>query len=61
MDQRQYQSTYGPYLQRVFATGRCAALAWFVHDGPHLSPDENFRAGLEFLLDGIEARISSQG
>jgi AcrR family transcriptional regulator len=59
MDQRQWQATYGPYLQRTFATGRFPALAAMVHDGPHLDADQNFRTGLEFLLDGIEARISS--
>lgn len=59
MDQRQWQTTFGPYLQRIFATGRFPALAAMVHDGPHLDADQNFRAGLDFLLDGIEARISS--
>lgn len=59
MDQRQWQTTFGPYLQRIFATGRFPALAAMVHDGPHLDADQNFRTGLDFLLDGIEARISS--
>jgi AcrR family transcriptional regulator len=59
MDIKQFQAAYGPYLERTFATGRFPALATVVRDGPHLSPDETFRIGLEFLLDGIEARISS--
>jgi AcrR family transcriptional regulator len=59
MDIRQFQAAYGPYLERTFAAGRFPALAAMVRDGPHLSADENFRTGLEFLLDGIEARISS--
>ena len=59
MDIKQFQAAYGPYLTRTFATGRFPALARVVRDGPHLSADETFRAGLEFLLDGIEARISS--
>ncbi|WP_309109954.1 TetR/AcrR family transcriptional regulator C-terminal domain-containing protein [Saccharothrix sp.] len=58
MDQAQWQAAYGPYLERTFATGRFPALARMVHDGPHLDADENFRTGLEFLLDGIEARIA---
>jgi AcrR family transcriptional regulator len=58
MDLRQYQAAYGPYLQRTFAAGHFPALATVVRDGPHLSADETFRTGLEFLLDGIEARIS---
>lgn len=59
MDIKQFQAAYGPYLQRTFATGRFPALATVVRDGPHLSADETFRIGLDFLLDGIEARISS--
>ncbi|MGC7093290.1 TetR/AcrR family transcriptional regulator [Amycolatopsis lurida] len=59
MDKRQWQTTYGPYLERTFATGRFPALATVVRDGPHLDADETFRAGLEFVLDGIEARISN--
>jgi AcrR family transcriptional regulator len=58
MDHRQWQATFGPYLLRTFATGRFPALATFVHDGPHLDADQTFRTGLDFLLDGIEARIS---
>ncbi|WP_034261515.1 TetR/AcrR family transcriptional regulator [Actinospica robiniae] len=58
MDLRQYQAATGPYLQRTFAAGQFPALATVVRDGPHLSADETFRVGLEFLLDGIEARIS---
>ncbi|CUU56404.1 regulatory protein, tetR family [Parafrankia irregularis] len=58
MNKRQWQLTYGPYLQRTFATGRFPALATAVHDGPHLDADQAFRAGLDFLLDGIEARIA---
>jgi AcrR family transcriptional regulator len=59
MDIKHFQAAYGPYLERTFATGRFPALATVVRDGPHLSADETFRIGLEFLLDGIEARISS--
>ena len=58
MDIKQYQAANGPYLVRTFATGRFPALAAVVRDGPHLSADETFRIGLEFLLDGIEARIA---
>ena len=58
-DLTRFQAANGPYLTRTFATGRFPALATFVRDGPHLSADQTFRAGLDFLLDGIEARISS--
>ncbi|RKT51775.1 TetR/AcrR family transcriptional regulator [Saccharothrix australiensis] len=57
LDQAQWQAAFGPYLERTFATGRFPALASVVRDGPHLDADQTFRAGLDFLLDGIEARI----
>ncbi|QQQ76416.1 TetR/AcrR family transcriptional regulator C-terminal domain-containing protein [Saccharothrix sp. 6-C] len=57
LDKEQWQATYGPYLTKVFATGRFPALANLVHDGPHLDADETFRAGLDFVLDGIAARV----
>jgi len=58
MDIKKFQAVNGPYLERTFATGRFPALATVVRDGPHLSADETFRIGLEFLLDGIQSRIS---
>jgi AcrR family transcriptional regulator len=58
MDQRQWQASHGPYLQPTLATGKFPALSRVVHDGPHLDADQTFRIGLDFLLDGIEARIS---
>ncbi|WP_232661284.1 TetR/AcrR family transcriptional regulator [Pseudonocardia sp. TRM90224] len=57
MDKHEWQVAFGPYLLRTFATGRFPALARMVHDGPHLDPDETFRTGLQFVLDGIEARL----
>lgn len=58
MDQRQWQVAFGPYLRRAFATGRFPTLATVVHEGPHLDADDTFRAGLDYVLDGIGARIS---
>ena len=59
MDKKQWQAAFGPYLVRTFATGRFPALATVVRDGAHLDANQIFRTGLDFLLDGIEARISS--
>ena len=58
-DERQWQAAHGPYLQRTFATGRFPAMAAIVRDGPHLTADETFQTGLDFILDGIEARLTS--
>ncbi|WP_063036306.1 TetR/AcrR family transcriptional regulator [Nocardia grenadensis] len=58
MDERQWQAAFGPYLQRTFATGRFPALATVIRDAAHLDADEIFYTGLDFLLDGIGARLS---
>lgn len=58
MDKQQWQAAFGPYLERTFATGRFPALATVIRDGAHLDANQTFRTGLEFLLDGIQARIS---
>ncbi|WP_328453410.1 MULTISPECIES: TetR/AcrR family transcriptional regulator [unclassified Amycolatopsis] len=58
MDKAQWQATFGPYLMRAFATGRFPALSTVIHDAAHLDADETFRMGLDFLLDGIAARIA---
>jgi AcrR family transcriptional regulator len=57
-DQKQFQAAFGPYLSRTFATGRYPALATVIRDGPHLTADQTFQTGLDYLLDGIAARIS---
>ncbi|MFF2327598.1 MULTISPECIES: TetR/AcrR family transcriptional regulator [unclassified Streptomyces] len=58
MDEKRWQASLGPYLVRTFATGRFPALATVVRDAAHLDADHTFRIGLDFLLDGVEARIS---
>ncbi|WP_438297073.1 TetR/AcrR family transcriptional regulator [Streptomyces sp. HUAS TT7] len=58
MDEKRWQATLGPYLVRTFATGRFPALATVVRDAAHLDADQTFQIGLDFLLDGIEARIA---
>ncbi|KZB84941.1 TetR/AcrR family transcriptional regulator [Amycolatopsis regifaucium] len=58
MDEKRWQSAHGPYLERTFATGRFPALETVVRDAVHLDADQTFRIGLDFLLDGIEARFS---
>lgn len=58
MDEKRWQAALGPYLVRTFADGRHPALATVVRDAAHLDADQTFRMGLDFLLDGIEARIA---
>ncbi|MFG1781355.1 TetR/AcrR family transcriptional regulator [Rhodococcus oryzae] len=59
MDKTQWQTAFGPYLERTFASGRFPALSTVIRDGVHLDADQTFRTGLDFLLDGIQAHISS--
>ncbi|MFF9624964.1 TetR/AcrR family transcriptional regulator [Streptomyces griseosporeus] len=58
LDEKRWQAALGPYLERTFASGRFPALATVVRNAAHLDADDTFRRGLDFLLDGIEARIS---
>jgi AcrR family transcriptional regulator len=58
LDKQQWQAAFGPYLQRTFATGKFPALATVIRDAVHLDADQQFRTGLDFILDGIDARIS---
>ncbi|SFW66388.1 TetR/AcrR family transcriptional regulator [Amycolatopsis australiensis] len=57
MDKQQWQVSFGPYLQRTFATGCYPALATVIRDAAHFDADETFRMGLDFLLDGIAAHL----
>lgn len=59
LDERSWQAARGPYLMRTFATGRFPALSAVVHDAAHLDADQTFQTGLGFLLDGIQAGLSS--
>jgi AcrR family transcriptional regulator len=56
MDEAQWQKANAPYLLRAFSTGRFPALAKVVWDAAHLSADETFERGLDYLVDGIATR-----
>ena len=60
MDQRQWQPAMRLICGGPSPPADFPALATDGPDGPHLDADQNFRAGLDFLLDGIEARISGR-
>lgn len=60
-NERQWQSTSGPYLERMLATGRYETLAEAVRDARHLDAAAVFEQGLDYLLDGIEANLAAQG
>lgn len=58
LNEAEWQRTYGPYLERTFATGRYPALEKVIREAVHWDVDETFRIGLDYLLDGIEASLS---
>ncbi|MBD0735389.1 TetR/AcrR family transcriptional regulator [Streptomyces sp. CBMA29] len=58
LDEKRWQVSLGPYLERTFATGRFPALSTVIHDAAHLDADHTFRLGLDYLLDGIATHIS---
>ncbi|QHC30339.1 hypothetical protein [Streptomyces sp. HF10] len=45
-------------IERGTITSSHAAISAVVRDAAHLDADHTFRIGLDFLLDGIEARVS---
>jgi AcrR family transcriptional regulator len=52
-DQSAFQTSLGPYLTRMFATGRYPTIARLVIDGTHLNAEETFDHNLTTVLDGI--------
>ncbi|SDJ90405.1 TetR/AcrR family transcriptional regulator [Streptomyces indicus] len=51
------QRASGPYLTKVLATGRYPALAKAVHDGAHVDAETAFATGLDWVLDGVSAKL----
>lgn len=58
MDERRWQAASGPYIGRMLTTGRYPTLARIVRDATHPSADFTFDAGLDYVLDGMAARLT---
>ena len=58
-DKAEWQAAAGPYLERMLATGRYPALDEVVREATHHDAAAVFELGLDYLLDGIEARLPS--
>lgn len=56
VDEPGWQAAAGPYLRRMFATGRFPTLARLIRDGAQADPKDAFEEGLTYILDGIAAR-----
>jgi AcrR family transcriptional regulator len=50
-------ATIGPYMREAVESGKYPALARFMADHRHPTPDESFEFGLDRLLDGFEAYL----
>jgi AcrR family transcriptional regulator len=57
LNKAQWQSTNGPYIHKMIATGRFPTLAKVVANASHPPAEAVFDQGLECVLDGIAARI----
>lgn len=57
MNETEWQTAAGPYMQRMIATGRFPNLARVVQEATHPSADVEFDRGLDRVLDGIAARL----
>ncbi|MDI2129172.1 TetR/AcrR family transcriptional regulator [Yinghuangia seranimata] len=55
LDKRQWQTSVGPYLTRMLATGRYPAVARIVAGAKTPDPATAFDTGLRHVLDGIAA------
>lgn len=58
MTERQWQRSIGPYLRSVLATGRYPTLVKVVTDAAHPPREAGFEAGLDYVLDGVAARLA---
>ncbi|HEY1174811.1 MAG TPA: TetR/AcrR family transcriptional regulator [Phytomonospora sp.] len=55
----QWQRERGPYLMRALATGRYPTLERMVREAAHPDAAASFELGLDYVLDGIEARLGA--
>lgn len=55
-DEGQWLQASGPYLERVFATGRYPTLERVVRETVHPDRDTEFETGLEQVLNGVAPR-----
>ncbi|GAB1822151.1 TetR/AcrR family transcriptional regulator C-terminal domain-containing protein [Herbidospora sp. RD11066] len=59
LSDREWQRAHGPHMVKLLATGRFPMLARLVHDGGEVDAETSFTTGLEWVLDGVAARLGS--
>ncbi|MFI7385471.1 TetR/AcrR family transcriptional regulator [Streptomyces sp. NPDC049813] len=60
LSEREWQRASGPHVTRLLATGRFPALSRAVHDGTDIDAATTFATGLEWVLDGVAARLGER-
>ena len=60
LDERRWQATMGPYLERMLATGRYPTVAKVVHGAGQPDMDTVFDTGLDQVVDGVAARLTGR-
>jgi AcrR family transcriptional regulator len=60
LDEREWQATTGPYLERMFATGHYPTLVKVVHEAEHPDAETVFDTGLRQVLDGVATRLTGR-
>lgn len=57
LNEAQWQTAVGPYIERMIDTGRFPTLARVVRDAAHPPADVVFDEGLDCVLDGLASRL----
>lgn len=50
-----------PFMQKVITSGRYPRVTAFITEAEHLDEEEQMRAGVELIIDGIAARLREKG
>ncbi|MET9131957.1 TetR/AcrR family transcriptional regulator [Streptomyces antibioticus] len=58
LSKHDWQRASGPRLTKMLATGRFPTLSKAVHDGTDLDAETTFTTGLDWVLDGVAARLT---
>lgn len=59
LTEEQWQRSVGPYISEVLAAGEHPMIARRVHEAEEVDPDVEFTFGLDCVLDGLAARLST--
>ncbi|MGW1835186.1 TetR/AcrR family transcriptional regulator [Streptomyces sp. BBFR2] len=58
LSERDWQRASGPHVTKMLATGRFPALSKAVRDGTDADAETSFTTGLDWVLDGVAAKLT---